>query len=422
VTPIRIMHIISGLGVGGAERSLLELLRVTDRDAFEAEVVSFIDVGPVGEEIDALGFPVSALGLSRAFPNPLGVVTLARAIRVFQPDVIQTWMYHADLLGGLAARAAADAPVAWGIRHTDLDPAGTSARTRKVMTACARLSRGTSARTRKVMTACARLSRSVPTRIVCNSHAALRVHAEIGYDATKMIVIPNGFDLERFRPDAEAGRSVRAELGVDEDAVLIGAVGRYHPQKDHATFVQAAALLARRHPEVRFVLCGLHVDPENADLAELIDEGGIGDRIHLLGRRDDVPRILTAFDVATSSSAYGEAFPRVATDVGDSAIIVGATGRIVPPRNPDALAATWSEMLSLTHERRKELGGAARGRIAENYEIHDIGERFARLYRELVGESSGEAESSDEGESSSEEEPPSEGEPPPEEEPPPGRE
>ncbi len=375
--PIRLMHIITGLEIGGAERSLHELLRATDRDQSVVEVVCLTREGPIGERIRALGVPVHALGLSRSMPNPLGIVRLSRMIRRFRPDVIQTWMYHADLLGGLAAKLAGGVPVAWGIRHCDFDWSVTSARTRHVVRTCARL------------------SRRLPRRIVSNSRAAKEVHASMGYDASRIVVIPNGFDLDIFRPDPEARRAVRNELGVPDDAVLIGAAGRFHPVKGHATFAEAAGLLAERDAAVRFLLCGDGVDESNVELASLYDSAVLRGRVSLLGRRDDMPRVLAALDVATSAS-YEEAFPRVigeamacavpcvATDVGDSTLIIGETGRIVQPRDPGALADAWGELVALEARGREALGEAARRRVRENYEIHGVARRFGDLHAELA--------------------------------------
>ncbi len=378
-SPVRIMHVITGLEIGGAEQSLHQLLSVTDRNEFDPVVVSLTTAGRVAARIERLGVEVRALGLSRSLPNPWGILSLAGEIRRGRPEVIQTWMYHADLLGGVAAWLAGGVPVAWGIRHSDFDW------------------KATSARTRYVVRACARLSRVLPTKIVSNSHVAREFHGSIGYDASKIVVIPNGFDLVAFRPDPRARREVREEIGVPDDAVLIGAAGRFHPQKDHATLAAAAAILAERDPGVRFALCGEGIEGGNPQLAGLFERDALQGRVSLLGRRDDMPRILAALDVATSSSSYGEAFPRVlgeamacgvpcvATDVGDSAIIVEDTGIIVPPRNAGALADAWSKMISMGAAGRARLGKAGRARIREHYEAGAVGRRFAALHKELAG-------------------------------------
>ncbi len=356
------------------------LLRLVDRlqDVFDQEVVSLTNSGPVGERIAALGVPVRMLGMRRGVPNPLAVVRLAGMIRRFGPDVVQTWMYHADLVGGLAARLAGMRAVAWNIRNNELGAEESSWWIRQVVTACARL------------------SRHIPARIVCCSHAAMRTHVALGYEPSRFVVLPNGFDLDRFRPDAGARTRVREELGISKRTPLIGLVARFHPQKNHALFFSAAALLHARRPDVHFVLAGRGVDPQNEQMACWIRDAGIEKVAHLLGERDDVPHLTAALDISTSSSSWGEAFPNVlgeamaccvpcvATDVGDAALIVGDTGRTVPRNNPEALARAWEELLSLPEEERRALGRAARARICEHFDMNAVAERYAALYRELA--------------------------------------
>lgn len=370
----RVFHVITSLVVAGAETVLWRLLSA-DRSS-GSRVVGLRDMGAAGERIAALGVPVEALGLRRMADSLRAVAVLARRIRSARADVVQTWMYHADLLGGLAARLAG-VPVAWGIRQTSLDP------------------RGTRRSTLVVARACALLSRIVPRKIVCCSVASLRTHAAAGYAAEKMIVIPNGFDVASFRPDPRARSSVRRELGLAEDAPLVGLVGRFDPQKDHENFVRAAARLHAARPDVHFVLCGDGIDRGNRALAGWIDGGGLAGRFHLLGRRDDVARLDAALDVATSSS-WGEGFPNaigeamacgvpcVVTDVGDSALLVGDTGRVVSPRDPEALADAWLALLRVGAEERLRLGALARKRIEERFELSSVAARYRRLHEEIA--------------------------------------
>jgi glycosyltransferase involved in cell wall biosynthesis len=287
-------------------------------------------------------------------------------------------MNHGNLMGGLAARAASTAPVLWSLRQSNLDPV------------LAR--RGTMA----VLRLGARFSRWLPDRILCVSESARRVHAELGYDETRMVVIPNGFDLDVFRPDPAARRALRAELGIDAEAVLIGLAARFDPQKDIGTFLAAAARVAATRAEVRFLLCGEGMDAANPALAQLIADAGVGARVHLLGRRTDMPRITSALDIAVSSSAYGEGFsnalgealasavPAVATDVGDARQIVGEEGRIVPIRDPVALAAAIAELIALGAEGRARLGQEGRARMARDYALDAIARRYRAIYDEVL--------------------------------------
>lgn len=371
---IRILHLITGLSTGGAEMMLYKLLSATDRIRFKPVVISLTDIGPVGEKIQAMGVPVHALGMSRGVPNPAGIFTLARWLWQAKPDLIQTWMYHADLVGGLAARFAGNIPVVWGIHHSNLD------------------SEGNKRTTIWTVKTCARFSHWLSVKIVCCSEASRRVHTPLGYDPDRMVVIPNGFDLNLFKPDLEGGDLVRQELGIHKDTILVGMAGRFDPQKDHLNFIKAAVLLQKDIPDVEFLLCGDDITWENQKLSKWIDGTGLSKYFHLLGRRNDIPGIMTALNIGSSSS-YGEGFsnvvgeamacgtPCVVTDVGDSALIVGDTGIVVPPKDPDAMSLAWKKLIKIGKDKRQKLGHDARLRIRENCSLPAVVKRYEELYK-----------------------------------------
>lgn len=375
----RVVHLIAGLGTGGAEMMLYKLLAQTDRRAFESEVISLTDIGVVGEKIRRLGVPVTALGMSRGVPHPKYLWRLIRLFRHLQPDLIQTWMYHANLAGGLAARFTGRVPVIWNIQHGDID-----ARSMKTLTLW-------------TIRACAPLSNFLPRRIICCGELSRHVHAAMGYDERRLTVIPNGSDLEAFHPDAVARRGVREELKLPPDAPVIGLIARFHPKKDHFNFVRAAAQLHQARPDAYFVLCGEGVSEANAELTGWIREYGIAHRCRLLGVREDIPRLTAALDIATSSSSYGEGFPNVlgeamacevpcvVTDVGDSALIVGPVGRIVSPGKPQALALAWQELLDLGMMERQHLRANLRRRAGE-FGLPAVVSRYETLYTEVLAE------------------------------------
>ena len=375
---MKVTHVIAGLSMGGAQMMLYKLLSTLDRSAFESEVVSLADVGPLNKKIGALGVPVKVLGMRPGVPNPIGVHRLARWFRHDPPHVVQTWMYHADLIGGLAAKLAGGIPVTWNIRHSTLAGSGDKRSTLWTVKACAWL------------------SGHLPHRIICCSEASRRVHTEFGYRAGKMVVIPNGFDLAAFKPDAAARQSVRQELSLQENALLIGLVGRFNAQKDHKTFIEAAARLCADVPDIHFVLCGDDITSANTELVEWMTTSGIRERCHLLGRREDMPRLTAALDIATTTSAYGEGFPNVigeamacgvpcvATDVGDCGLIIGDTGKLAPPRNPDAVSEAWRALVALGPGGRAQLGSTARRRVEKNFSLPSVVARYQSLYEELA--------------------------------------
>jgi glycosyltransferase involved in cell wall biosynthesis len=370
---MKVLHAITGLGQGGAEAVLYRLACASP--TIQHEVVSLTGEGHYGPRLRASGIPVHALDHSRGRIGLGGLLALRRRIDEARPDVVQTWMYHANLVGGLVARCAPRRPVVWGIRHSDL--------TRRTLSASAHAA----------ARICAPLSRRVPQAIVCCSAEAARAHQAIGYRAAKFAIIPNGYDLTRFAPNDEARARVRAELGVASDEVLLGMVARWHPVKDHETLLRALAQLRGLAERIRCVLVGGGMLHANRALEARIVELGLGDRVILAGPRDDVPAVMNALDVHVLSSA-GEAFPNVVaeamacgtpnvvTAAGDTAHIVGDVGWVVPPRDPGALAqAIATALRALACRDRVQLRRRCRARIEENFSL----DRMVAAYVDLWG-------------------------------------
>lgn len=378
MTQYSLAFIITDLFTGGAEMTLYKLLKVIDRQRFTCRVIT-LRGGPLTEKIRDLGIEVRNLNMRPAFPNPLAFFRLVRWLSIERPQLVQTWMYHADLLGGLAARLAGKMPVVWGIRNYTLDPVAL----KRITLWTARL--------------CAWLSPFLPARIVTNSSASQGVHERFGYQTAKMCVIPNGFDTQTFRPDPEARSSVREQLGISPHKLLIGLIARFDPMKDHKNFIDAAALLHVAMPQVHFLLCGDGITWRNNDITKWIDAQDMRQQFHLLGHRDDIPHLTAALDLATTSSS-SEAFPNVigeamacgvpcvVTDVGDSHFVVGETGKVVPPRQPLALSTAWKEMLQMSPQQRQDLGAAARQRVQQFFSLAVVVKQYEDLYVKLITE------------------------------------
>ncbi|MFC6920914.1 glycosyltransferase family 4 protein [Meiothermus taiwanensis] len=374
---MRVLHIITGLSDGGAEAVLYRLITHDAQDIHQ--VVSLTGEGKYGPLLRAAGVSVTTLNMPRGRVTFVGLKRLWQVVRQSRADVVQTWMYHADLLGGLVGRLAG-VPVVWGIHNTTLEP-GHSRRA-----------------TIWVARACARLSRWVPRRIVVCAQAAVGVHGALGYETSRMIFIPNGYDLSRFQPDSSARERLRREWGVPDDMPVIGMVARFDPYKDHANLIEALAWLARQGVRFQVVLVGTGMTSENIELTRRIEAAGLTDRVRLLGVRQDVPAIMAALDVHVLSSS-AEAFPNVlaeamacgtpcvSTDVGDAAQIVGDTGWLVPPRNAQALAEAVQSALTAWHDRpawwaRQQ---ACRERIAQQFELQRMIEQYQTVWASAVG-------------------------------------
>lgn len=371
-----IAHVITGLNTGGAEMMLARLVARHQVSAFRPIVYCLTDEGPIADQIRALDIPVRNLGLRRGAPNPLVAASLARRLKRERVAVVQTWLYQADLVGGLAARLAG-VPVAWGIHNSRLDGDAVG-RTLAVS-----------------IRACRVASRIVPDCIVCCAESARAVHIEMGYPASKMTVLPNGFELDRFQANPEARHRIRAELGIDPGAPVVLIAGRFVPLKNHRLFVEAAGIVANRRPDAQFVMVGEGLDQSNRELSGWIDATGMPFRFHALGRRTDMPDLLSATDIVALTSrteafplVIGEAMatgiPCVSTDVGDARELIGDTGRVVPVSDAPAFAAALSDLMTLPREERCALGRRARIRMESQFDINNIAERYDHLWRRLA--------------------------------------
>ncbi|MDB5693178.1 MAG: glycosyl transferase [Alphaproteobacteria bacterium] len=374
---MKILHVITALDPpGGAEHKLVRLARHQRlREGLSPVVLSLGPTGPLGEVLREAGIPVETAGFKGRGRVLWGLWHLVRLIRRERPDVVQTWMYHADLLGGVAARLAGNRNVVWGIRNTDLYPGDGNSRLIKVMKLCASL------------------SRLVPRAIVCVAEAARARHAALGYDEKRMVVIPNGYDPDPLTD--EPRDAARAALGLPQAAIVVGSVGRYNHYKDQLNFVRAMGVVAAAREDVRFLLVGRGNVPENAELAAAIAATGAAERFHLLGHRTDAGRCFAAMDVFCLHSksegfpnvlaeAMLAGIPSVATDVGDARLLSAGHAEIVPPRDSAALAEAVLVLVGLRPAERSARGEEGRRHIRSHYSLERIAGLYLGLYRAVM--------------------------------------
>ena len=378
--PIEVMHVITSLDVGGAETVLARLVAGDRTGAISHRVVSLKPDGALRMSMETEGIPVRDLGIGSGLSAFGGLARLVGAIKATRPDVVHSWLYHADLLATLALALSGRRKatrLVWGIRGSNRDMRRYSRSTRSILKVLPLLS-------------------PRADLVLCNSEAGRVVHERLGYRPPRWQVIPNGLDVDSFRPRSDERAAVRADLGLSENSFVIGMCARVHPMKDHDNVVKAAAIFAESAPEARFVLIGEGTAEPGSALDRAIAVSGIAGRFVRLGLRRDVCRLHAALDIATLSSAFGEGFPNVlaeamacgvpcvATDVGDSASIIGDTGLIVPPGDAQALAAAWERLRCEGRDSRATRGAAARRRVANRYAIATMIADYRKVYGELV--------------------------------------
>ena len=382
--PQPILHVITSLNLGGAETMMCQIVEHTDRTRFEPIVVSLRPEGPLADRIRATGARLYCLDMGSYLQFPSAYAKLKSIMREVKPALVQTWMYHADFLGSLAARSLTTTPpVVWNVQHSSFCP-----KTTKLLS-------------RWMRVILSKLAARWPDKIAVCSRTSIDLHASIGYPREKMVHIVNGADTVRFKPDEVARRDLRQALGLSEDARIIGMAGRNDPQKDYPNFFAAIREFQKSDQTTYFIACGAGVSTEEENLRTLRESCPAPEKIILLGPRQDMPRVYPAFDLATLSSAYGEGLPLtlceaiacgvpgVVTDVGDSADVIGDCGKVVPPSDPVALAKGWLEMLSLSAEEWRSLRQRARTRAEERFALPAIAAKYESMYGALIENAKG---------------------------------
>jgi glycosyltransferase involved in cell wall biosynthesis len=368
---MRITHIITDLDTGGAEMMLYKLLASLRNEPLDFLVISLMGCGPVTERIEALGIKVETLDLGQGErPSWQTIKKLKQFIRAFNPDIVQGWMYHGNIAATIAVLLykplRKKVKLFWNVRQTLYDLNSEKKQTRWLIILGRWLS-------------------FFPYGIVYNSNVSAEQHCNVGFSVKKTKIIPNGFDLQKFKPDQHRRQQLREELGVAESVLLVGHISRLHPMKDHATLLRAIDRVVDSlsgiggKQEVLFLLIGHDV---TSDLSNNL-------AIRFLGERSDIPKIMSALDIVVSSSAWGEGFPNVigeamasevpcvVTDVGDSAYIVGKYGRVCPIGDDQCIANSLLQLID-NKEERKTAGKQARKRIKENYSMDKIKKEYLK--------------------------------------------
>ena len=376
---MKVLHIITSLNAGGAQRSLFSLISGGLQKSHESAVLSLTSEGIYGSQLRSMGIEVHVLGMLPGRPTLRALLKLRAVVKKYRPEIIQGWMYHGNIAAYMASMLSpGHILILWNVRHSLYAIEKEKPLTRFVI------------RVNRVLS-------NAADAIIYNSNISRKQHEDFGFSSKHSLVIQNGFDLERWRPNQEFRSSLRKRLGVPDDAFLIGHIARLHPMKDHPFFLNAAATLAETNKYIHYLLVGTGVTSDNLQFQQYSSRLP-AERVHFLGESSDVEKIMPSLDVFCLTSAWGEAFPNVlgeamacgvpcvATDVGDSREILGDTGKIVPVNHKQRLVAAVTAILSQTQNERSCLGQAARERIRIRFSLASVVERYVRLYTSYVND------------------------------------
>lgn len=377
---MKALHVITGLNVGGAETMLAKLIEAgaDTRGQVQPAVVSMLKPGAMAARITSRGVPVHTLGMRRGVPSPAAALTLMRIARSVAPDIVQGWMYHGNLAATVGALALdRRPPLVWNVRHSLSNPRLEKRSTRILLRLSALLSK-------------------IPAAIIYNSRTAARQHEAIGFAADRTIVIPNGFDCDKFRPRPEARAELCRMFGIDERAIIVGMVARFHPMKDHALLVEAVSRARLAGRDLHLLLVGTGLDQPPAQLAKAVALALPANRVTFVGERHDVSTWLPGLDILALSSAWGEGFPNilgeamacgvpcVATDLGDSGWIMGEGGWAVPAGEPEAMSQALTGLADAGPSGRRRMGEIARARVVALFSLAHIDGEYRLLYERVL--------------------------------------
>ncbi len=373
---VSVLHVITGLGCGGAENMLYRLLKFHQAAGVFSSVLSLTDLGPVGRKIQELNIEVSCLGGTPGeLPKPKQIIRLFQSVKGIRPDVLQGWMYHGNLAATIAGTLRfRKVPVLWNIRQSLNTLQDERPLTRRVIQAGA-------------------LASKLPCKIIYNSRAAAIQHEKIGYSKQRRVFIPNGFESPTRRPSSM--RKLPELQNLPPTALVVGHAARFHPKKGQQVLLAAIKMVRARGLDVSLIVVGKGMDEDNTIVTKMCHEQGLSGCTFLLGESSSMSSFYRSLDVFVSSSSWGEGFPNViaeammegipcvGTDVGETRDIIGDTGVVVHPESPELLADGICNLLLAPEATRKMLGTRAADRIKTRFSMASAGKRYLSIYQDL---------------------------------------
>ncbi len=368
---MKILHIITGLGDGGAEHTLFKICKYDIKN--EHIVISLKENGKYFSLLKKLGIKVYSLNFK--FYSIIKFIILIRLISYLKPDIVQTWLVHADLLGGISARLAGIKNIIWNIRYSN------------IQIGKAKLT------TILIIRFLSILSYLIPKFIVTVSKKAKKIYELTGYNKKIFKFIPNGYDLSILKSNKHQKINFKKIIRIKENTPLIGNVARYDPQKDHLNLLNALSLIRLKNINFFCVLVGLNINKKNISLVSDIKRLNLSKHIKLLGQNDNISQVMNGLDLHVLSSSYGEGFPNVVaesmacgtpcivTDIGDSAYVIGKTGWIVPPKSSIKLArAIEKALIEKDTIKWNKRCNKARLRVKENFSIGNMIKLYNKVW------------------------------------------
>jgi glycosyltransferase involved in cell wall biosynthesis len=367
---MRVIHVITGLGNGGAENTLYKVCKY-DRNNKHI-VISITTKGKYFYILKNIGIEVYCLNLK--FYSIIKFFELIKLINYLKPEIIQTWLIIGDLLGGIAGRLAGYKNIVWNIHFSNLKLDSTKLRNIIII---------------KIL---AILSHLIPKKIIIVSRDGFKNCKNLGYSKKKLIFIPNGYELSIFNYNKKQEHFFRKKYKIKKDIPIIGNVSRYDPIKDHSTLLKGLSFVRKKKINFLCILVGLNMDKKNKNLTSDIDKLNLKKNIKLLGSKKNITEIMNGLNahILTSKS---EAFPNVVaeamacktpcitTNVGDCSFIIGKTGWLVPPQNPIKLAKVIEIALSeIGTKKWNKRRDQARLRIKRNFHINRMIKSFNNLW------------------------------------------
>lgn len=377
---MKILHIITSLTVGGAERFLHKLLAGGLASVHDNQIICLGSSAVFGVEIEKLGVPVTYLNMQNGRPSLAAFRQLNKCIKNFSPDIIQGWMHHGNLMASIGAIFATNKPkIIWNVRQTVYDLKSERLNTRWVIRLNSFIS-------------------NQPKTIIYNSKLSRAQHEDLGFKKTFGVFLPNGFDVDHWTDNSDNAAATRKILKINKDVKIISFAARYHVNKDIPTFLTSLQKILSLNNDVHCVILGRDTGPENHMLKPYYDQLPL-ERIHFLGQRNDMEKLLPAFTIHCLSSKKGEAFPNilgeamacgvpcVSTNVGDSSYVLGDSGIVVPPEDPEKLALAVLDILNEAPSQYLERRQLARNRIFNKFSISKVTKSYIELYDTIYNES-----------------------------------